>query len=69
MLKEERKKYGMKACRVDVDLTQKEIADKLGISRMEYSNWENKKIKKEMKKYQKIAFAHLVGEAVENIRW
>lgn len=63
------KKYGMKANRVDKDLTQEDVAKALGMSRVQYNKWENKRNSKELKPYQKKAFADLVGVKVENIRW
>ncbi|KSU14876.1 helix-turn-helix domain-containing protein [Lactococcus lactis] len=45
----------LKELRKEKDLTQKEIANKLGVSRVAYTNWENGKREPNIERFVKLA--------------
>lgn len=58
-------KISMKAARVNANLTQEEMAEKLGISREYLISIENGKV--DIKPYMLLAFCHIVGMSEDDI--
>lgn len=60
-------KLTLKSARVNRDLLQSDIAEKLGVYQETYSNWESGKAP--IKKITKLAIASVLGMGVEDITW
>ncbi len=59
-------KISLKAARVNADLTQQEVADKLGISKHTIVNWESGRTKP--KKFILIALANIYDINIDNLK-
>lgn len=57
--------YSLAALRVNIDMTQQDVADRLGVSRQTVMNWENGKGVKELAIY---ALAKLYNVEIDDIR-
>ncbi len=55
----------MKAARVNAGLTQAEVANRIGVTTVCYSNWENGKIRISDKRYEQ--FCDIVGMGGDDI--
>lgn len=60
-------KISMAAARVDAKLTQKQMAEALGISKGTYANYENGKTKPTLEMAQKIA--EVAGKELDQIKF
>ena len=58
-------RMSIKAARVNADLTQQKLAERLGVSRRAVHDWESGK--KKMSKSHKIAFCTVVGVTEDDI--
>lgn len=61
------KTFTLKACRVNIGLSQKEMAQKLGIRREQLIKWEKGKVK--LKQYQKEKCAEICQVDIDMINF
>ena len=59
-------KISLRAARVNVDLTQQEVADKLGVSKYTIINWERGRTKP--KKHILIALSSIYGIDIDSLK-
>lgn len=59
-------KISLRAARVNADLTQQEVADKLGVSKCTIINWEKGVTKP--KKHTLIALSSIYGIDIDNLK-
>lgn len=59
-------KISLRAARVNADLTQQEVADKIGVSKHTIINWERGRTKP--KKHILIALSSIYGIDIDNLK-
>lgn len=59
-------KISLRAARVNADLTQQEVADKIGVSKHTINNWERGRTKP--KKYILIALSSIYGIDIDSLK-